>query len=112
MTNMTSCSRRQFVKAAASATVLSAIPASALAQSGNAGSKRPAQADRKFSSRAVEEFLAETSKRIGDPELASMFNNCFPNTLDTTVQAGSYAGKPDTAVLTGDIAAMWLRDSS
>jgi len=112
MTNTTSCSRREFVKAAASAAAFSAMPASALAQSGNGSSKRPAPADRKFRSRAVEEFLAETSKRIGDPELASIFNNCFPNTLDTTVQPGSFAGKPDTAVLTGDIAAMWLRDSS
>ena len=41
-----------------------------------------------------------------------MFCNCFPNTLDTTVQPGTFEGKPDTAVLTGDIAAMWLRDSS
>ena len=41
-----------------------------------------------------------------------MFLNCFPNTLDTTVIPGEFEGKPDTAVLTGDIAAMWLRDSS
>jgi hypothetical protein len=44
--------------------------------------------------------------------LAAMFQNCFPNTLDTTVQPGQFDGKPDTAVLTGDIDAMWLRDSS
>ena len=41
-----------------------------------------------------------------------MFVNCFPNTLDTTVEPGQFEGKPDTAVITGDIAAMWLRDSS
>jgi meiotically up-regulated gene 157 (Mug157) protein len=41
-----------------------------------------------------------------------MFLNCFPNTLDTTVIPGEFEGKPDTAVVTGDIAAMWLRDSS
>ncbi len=41
-----------------------------------------------------------------------MFENCFPNTLDTTVEFGSKNGKPDTFGITGDIHAMWLRDSS
>ena len=41
-----------------------------------------------------------------------MFGNCLPNTLDTTVFPGSYQGHPDTFVVTGDIDAMWLRDSS
>ena len=90
---------------------LGATPARLIAQATPA-SKRPAPADRKFQSKAVEEFLVQTSKRIGDPELAAMFRNCYPNTLDTTVQPGQFEGKPDTAVLTGDIPAMWLRDSS
>jgi len=74
--------------------------------------KRPAIADRKFSSPAVEGFLDRVTARIPDPDLAWLFHNCYPNTLDTTVQPGTFEGKPDTAVLTGDIAAMWLRDSS
>ena len=41
-----------------------------------------------------------------------MFGNCFPNTLDTTVDFSVVNGKPDTYVITGDIDAMWLRDSS
>jgi hypothetical protein len=41
-----------------------------------------------------------------------MFERCFPNALDTTVFPGTLDGKPDTFVITGDIDAMWLRDSS
>ena len=73
---------------------------------------RPKISDRRFRSAAVEDFLVERKARIGDPVLAALFVNCFPNTLDTTVVPGQFEGKPDTAVLTGDIAAMWLRDSS
>jgi uncharacterized protein len=73
---------------------------------------RPKPADRKFRSAAVEQFITATSRRIPDPALALLFANCFPNTLDTTVEPGLFDGKPDTAVITGDIPAMWLRDSS
>jgi meiotically up-regulated gene 157 (Mug157) protein len=73
---------------------------------------RPKVSERRFRSAAVEDFLVERKARIGDPALAALFVNCFPNTLDTTVVPGQFEGKPDTAVLTGDIAAMWLRDSS
>lgn len=73
---------------------------------------RPKVADRKFRSDAVEQFLAERAGKIGDAELRGLFVNCYPNTLDTTVEPGMFEGKPDTAVLTGDIQAMWLRDSS
>jgi uncharacterized protein len=44
--------------------------------------------------------------------LGEIFSNCFPSTLDTTVCPSTFEGKPDTSVLTGDIPAMWLRDSS
>src|SRR5215470_11244821 len=75
-------------------------------------SQRPQPADRRFRSAAVEAFIESTRTRIGDAELSAMFANCFPNTLDTTVEPGQFEGKPDTAVITGDIPAMWLRDSS
>jgi hypothetical protein len=73
---------------------------------------RPPVAERRFSSPAVEEFLLERKAHIADPELATLFVNCFPNTLDTTVEPGTFEGESDTAVVTGDISAMWLRDSS
>ena len=76
------------------------------------GSRRPLPQDRKFSSEAVETYIISVCRRIGDPQLADLFANCFPNTLDTTIQSGTFEGHPDTVVLTGDIAAMWLRDSS
>jgi hypothetical protein len=75
-------------------------------------SRRPALQDRRFTSLAVESYLSAVSRKIGDPEIAWLFENCYPNTLDTTVELGSFEGKPDTAVITGDIPAMWLRDSS
>ncbi len=74
--------------------------------------RRPPVQDRKFRSEAVETYVASICRLIEDPVLATLFSNCYPNTLDTTVEPGRFEGKPDTAVLTGDIAAMWLRDSS
>ena len=75
-------------------------------------SKRPPLQKRKFVSEAVEQTILSIKKKIADPELAWMFENCFPNTLDTTIKHYSLEGKPDTFVITGDIDAMWLRDSS
>ncbi len=90
----------------------SVLPGLAIDQKALFPSKRPEPSARKFQSAAVEAFILETSRQIKDPELAAMFANCFPNTLDTTVEVGEFEGKPDTAVITGDIPAMWLRDSS
>jgi meiotically up-regulated gene 157 (Mug157) protein len=75
-------------------------------------SRRPHPSDRKFRSQAVERYIESICQIIHDPIVAAIFSNCFPNTLDTTVQPGTFEGKPDTVVITGDIAAMWLRDSS
>lgn len=75
-------------------------------------SKRPAVGQRKFVSKAVEAKIAEVKSAIKDQELAWMFENCYPNTLDTTVETGTRDGKPDSFVITGDIHALWLRDST
>jgi uncharacterized protein len=73
---------------------------------------RPPLARRKFTSEAVEKTITEVKGKIKNPKLAWMFENCYPNTLDTTVNFTEKDGKPDTFVITGDIYAMWLRDSS
>ncbi|MFL6602783.1 MAG: glycoside hydrolase family 125 protein [Steroidobacteraceae bacterium] len=75
-------------------------------------SLRPPPAQRTLSSPAVEEALQRVSSRVGDPELAWLLVNCYPNTLDTAVTLTELNGKPDTFIVTGDIPAMWLRDSS
>jgi hypothetical protein len=73
---------------------------------------RPAKGERHFTSAAVDALIERVQPSIADPALRVLFENCFPNTLDTTVWPGSHEGKPDTYVVTGDIDAMWLRDSS
>jgi len=73
---------------------------------------RVVEGQRKFKSVAVEKLIAEIQKNTGNKEIAWMFGNCFPNTLDTTVDFEMINGRPDTYVITGDIDAMWLRDSS
>ena len=75
-------------------------------------SKRPPLAGRKFTSKAVEAKISRVKAAIKDPELAWLFENCYPNTLDTTVNYSVKDGRPDTFVITGDINAMWMRDSS
>jgi meiotically up-regulated gene 157 (Mug157) protein len=75
-------------------------------------SKRPPVGQRKFKSAAVEATIETVKQQLKNPELAWLFENCFPNTLDTTVDFEMINGKPDTYVITGDIDAMWLRDST
>ncbi len=67
---------------------------------------------RNFRSEAVDEAIKTFHSKVNNPELAWLFENCFPNTLDTTVFYAEQNGVPDTYVITGDIDAMWLRDSS
>ena len=96
------------LSAAASPTCY-ATPAAAPAKPAD---QRPAKAERAFVSEEVERVITEVAARIKDPKLRQMFINCFPNTLDTTVRFKMKDGAPDTFVITGDIPAMWLRDSS
>jgi meiotically up-regulated gene 157 (Mug157) protein len=104
-------SRREFIQSAAAISAAAALPGF-LSANEAFPSQRPPIDKRKFVSDAVEAKIVEIKRTIQDPELGWLFENCFPNTLDTTVQAGTLDGKPDTFVITGDINAMWLRDST
>ena len=106
--------RRTFLSGAASiAAAASLKPRSFFAQINPSDlHQRPAPGERRFTSPAVEAAIARVGKTIADPELRLMFGNCLPNPLDTTVFPDSFEGQPDTFVITGDIDAMWLRDSS
>ena len=74
--------------------------------------QRPLPEDRLFVSEAVEAEIEKVTAMLENPRLKWMFANCYPNTLDTTVHpVESEDGQPDTFVYTGDIPAMWLRDS-
>lgn len=75
-------------------------------------SKRPLVGNRTFTSLEVEKTITEVKSKIQDKELAWIYENCYPNTLDTTVDFEIIDGKPDTFIITGDIDAMWLRDST
>lgn len=74
---------------------------------------RPVESKRLFRSDAVEKKIEEVVQLLTNHRLAWMFVNCFPNTIDTTVHftENDEEGNPDTFVYTGDIHAMWLRDS-
>lgn len=75
-------------------------------------SQRPAPGDRLFKSDAVEKKISQISRMLTNARLRWMFENCYPNTIDTTVRYYiTENGEDDTLVYTGDIHAMWLRDS-
>ncbi|MBO9150855.1 glycoside hydrolase family 125 protein [Chitinophaga sp. GCM10012297] len=106
-------SRRKFLRQ--SAVLSSAIllrPALSWAGTQDFPVVRIPAAQRKFRSEAVEKAIAAVKSKSRNQELSWLFENCFPNTLDTTVEYTQADGRPDTYVITGDIDAMWLRDST
>ena len=56
-------------------------------------------------------FAEKTAARTGDARLARMFVSSFLDTITRTVRYGTKNGRDDAFVVTGDIPAMWLRDS-
>lgn len=60
----------------------------------------------------MDDFLSrirQQAQRECGPELTDLFFNCYANTLDTAVRE---MGDHTVHVITGDIPAMWLRDSA
>ncbi|KAI1357605.1 hypothetical protein F5Y08DRAFT_323955 [Xylaria arbuscula] len=91
--------------------------------------QRPHPKCRTFHSDAIEKVIDDMVARIKDPDLARLFENTFPSTTDTTVkfhttgstkkdqmnsdlyQDEEWEG-PQSFIITGDIIAEWLRDST
>lgn len=96
--------------------------------------QRPSEHCRTFQSEAVEKIIEDMNKNILDKDLARIFENAFPNTLDTTVRWHVDGISPSipgdgtqipmhmvgderwsgahSFIVTGDINAEWLRDST
>ena len=89
--------------------------------------QRPAKQCRTFESPLVEKVIKDMNENMLDKDLARIFENAFPNTLDTTIKwhaDGSEKGArahhggdgewegAQSFVVTGDISAEWLRDST
>ncbi|RMZ76703.1 hypothetical protein DV737_g4685, partial [Chaetothyriales sp. CBS 132003] len=91
--------------------------------------QRPHPRCRTFSSPAVEKVIDDLFPNLKDRDLAQIFRNAFPNTLDTTVRwhvdgDNNQASKSglmrdldrwqgaQSFIVTGDINAEWLRDST
>ncbi|CZT07103.1 hypothetical protein WAI453_010817 [Rhynchosporium graminicola] len=91
--------------------------------------QRPSIHCRTFTSPLVEKVIEDMKEKMVNKDLARLFENAFPNTLDTTVSwhvdgeaahtelkarstaDGKWAGA-QSFVVTGDINAEWLRDST
>ncbi|CDW98334.1 hypothetical protein [Sporisorium scitamineum] len=75
---------------------------------------------RRFRSHLVEAEIRRITSLIADPALKRIFTNAYPNTLDTTIawtdlqlhNPDSSTAFPRAFIITGDILAAWLRDSS
>lgn len=60
--------------------------------------------------RSIKKMVEQVKEKFGEKhKIAVMFENCISNTLETTVR---YDRDGSVFVITGDIPAMWLRDSS
>lgn len=104
--------RRQFIRSGALASSAFIVSKYGFGRESAFPEVRVPLGARRFTSKPIEDLITKLQKEIGNKEMAWLFHNCFPNTLDTTVEFEIINGRPDTYVITGDIDAMWLRDSS
>ncbi|KAJ2017598.1 hypothetical protein IW146_007834 [Coemansia sp. RSA 922] len=76
-------------------------------------SMRPPPECRTFNTPTIEQAIIDINSLISDPDWRQLFSNVFPNTLDTTVAwHNSNSSEPYTFLVTGDITAQWIRDST
>lgn len=78
-------------------------------------SQRPSPECRTFKSQEVEDLIVNMKTKIKDPDLYKLFENAYPNTLDTAIRWKGHAADNNedlTFMITGDIDAMWIRDSA
>ncbi|KKA28305.1 hypothetical protein TD95_003008 [Thielaviopsis punctulata] len=97
--------------------------------------QRPDPRCRTFQAESIEKVITDVTSRMKNPDLARLFENTFPSTTDTTIKfhtdgkdtsfmamgqdnqrasledEGKWEG-PQSFVITGDIIAEWLRDST
>ena len=71
---------------------------------------RPCYDDRTFTSTYINDIIIQLSESFKDDDIARLFNNCWPNTLDTTIYSYDFKNTQDldSFVITGDIDALWL----
>lgn len=70
---------------------------------------RPSPRCRTFNSSIVEHLIKDLKLKVKYTDLGRLIENCFPNTLDTTIL---WHNKDEAFIVTGDIHAEWLRDSA
>ena len=81
----------------------------------NLSYQRPNPGCRTFNSSVVENTITNLTSTITDLDLARLFENSFPNTLDTTVKWKGFAANSSdeelTFIITGDMYSTFQSDS-